>query len=122
VWDRERTAPDILLEYNLPLLGTEMICGFSGFSSFFFVCEKISTISFEPRRMPGPDLGDRNRQLKFCRTPSHLPHSRGEGSVYRVTSLKQGCIRINHDQVSLQGVKCDRVSLPDPLRMQSLEM
>lgn len=83
VWDRERTTPDILLEWDLPLLGAEMICGFSGFSSFFCVCEKFSNVSFEHKRIPGPDLGSRDRQLECCRTPSHLHHSRGKGSNYQ---------------------------------------
>lgn len=53
VWDIEKTTPDILLEWDLPLPGTEIICGFLGFSSFFCVCVRnSSTVSSEPRRIP----------------------------------------------------------------------
>lgn len=66
---------------SLSLLRIEMLCGFSGFSSFFCACVRnFLLFPLNPEEPKG--VGDGDRQLEFSRTPSHLHHSRGKGSIY----------------------------------------
>lgn len=83
VWDGERTTPDIPWnEISLSPENRDALWFLWVQFIFLCLCEKFSPISFEPSRTQGPDLGDGGRQLEFSRTPSHLHHSRGKGSIY----------------------------------------